>query len=162
VIATQSVEYLPLPLTLASFACGICWGGHGLALQDFWILTPNIAGILCSSLQIVLHLRYGGHFGSKKEGTQQLEELGFDDATYQDVECKVSVLLQELDAIPVEHQIWKDARRVSALRKCKADLRDFAKSLQPEEINQLGENTRASDESLNAEVQHFKNMIISV
>lgn len=76
VIATQSTEYLPLPLTLACFAVGVLWTVHGLALEDFWIMVPNIAGILCSSMQIGLHVRYGGHCGSKKT---QLEKSGSDD-----------------------------------------------------------------------------------
>lgn len=75
-IATQSTEFLPLPLTLASFACGVLWGVHGVALEDFWIVVPNVAGILCASAQIALHVRYGGHCGSK---TTQLEKSVSDD-----------------------------------------------------------------------------------
>lgn len=152
VIATQSVEYLPLPLTLASLACGICWGVHGLALEDVFIIVPNLAGILCSSLQIGLHLRYGGHFGSKKKNTQTLEELESDDATYQDVQCMVGALLQRLEAIPSEHQVWKDADRAGALSKCKTDLNDFAKSMKADEPAQVGEDPATSDEGFVLEV----------
>lgn len=145
VIATQSVEYLPLPLTLASLACGICWGVHGLALEDVFIIVPNLAGILCSSLQIGLHLRYGDHFGSKKD-TQPLEEADTGDATYQDVQSMVGALLQRLEAIPCEHQVWKNADRAGALSKCKTDLNDFAKSMKADETAQVGEDAATSDE----------------
>lgn len=63
VIRTQSVEFMPLPLTLASFACGICWGLHGILLQDAFIWVPNFIGVAFSLIQIALYIRYcgGGH-----------------------------------------------------------------------------------------------------
>lgn len=58
VIRTQSVEFMPLPLTLASLACGVFWGAHGFFLLDAYIWAPNSAGVLFSVLQVVLYVRY--------------------------------------------------------------------------------------------------------
>jgi len=145
VIETQSVEFLPLPLTLASLACGIFWGGHGLALMDFYILVPNVAGILCAVMQIGLHLRYGGYFGSKMTVAQQQKEC---DTTYEDVEGLARALVQRLDAIPDEHRIWQNAGRAIALSKCKTDVSDFVKFLKLEASRQPEETTQAPDVAL--------------
>eukprot|EP00929_Paragymnodinium_shiwhaense_P013510 TRINITY_DN121359_c0_g1_i1.p1 TRINITY_DN121359_c0_g1~~TRINITY_DN121359_c0_g1_i1.p1 ORF type:complete len:276 (+),score=54.82 TRINITY_DN121359_c0_g1_i1:63-890(+) len=59
VIVTQSVEFMPLPLTLASLACGIFWGLHGAFLQDVFIYLPNIAGVAFALVQVCLYIRYG-------------------------------------------------------------------------------------------------------
>ena len=58
VVQTKSVEFLPLPLTLACFACSVLWGTYGLLLNDMWILVPNIAGVVCSILQVILWCCY--------------------------------------------------------------------------------------------------------
>jgi solute carrier family 50 (sugar transporter) len=58
VIKTKSVEFMPLPLTLACLACSVLWGTYGLLLNDYWIIIPNIAGIICSISQCVLWCCY--------------------------------------------------------------------------------------------------------
>lgn len=59
VIKTRSVEFMPLPLTLAAFACSVFWGLHGLFLQDPFIYGPNCAGVAFATLQACLYIRYG-------------------------------------------------------------------------------------------------------
>jgi len=67
VVQTKSVEFLPLPLTLACFACSVLWGTYGLLLNDMWILVPNIAGVVCSILQVILWCCYCRRSTSSKK-----------------------------------------------------------------------------------------------
>mmetsp|Transcript_59495 Transcript_59495/g.154538 ORF Transcript_59495/g.154538 Transcript_59495/m.154538 type:complete len:126 (+) Transcript_59495:2-379(+) len=76
VVRTQSVEFMPLPLTLASLACGIFWGAHGVFLLDTYIWAPNAAGVLFSVLQVVLYVRYAkcGHQEASSNGGEARSE----------------------------------------------------------------------------------------
>lgn len=68
VIKTKSVEFMPLPLTLASLACGVFWGGHGVLLMDAYIWAPNLVGVLFATVQVLLYVWYGqccGHKGAE-------------------------------------------------------------------------------------------------
>lgn len=75
VIRTRSVEFMPLPLTLASLACGVFWGFHGFFLLDAFIWAPNAAGVLFSLIQVALHVRYRrGPLKSCQQGKSPNEE----------------------------------------------------------------------------------------
>ena len=65
VIQTKSVQYMPLPLTLACLACSVLWGMYGILLNDYWIMIPNVAGVVCGVLQVLLWCYY--HFASTVE-----------------------------------------------------------------------------------------------
>ena len=65
VIQTKSVQYVPLPLTLACLACSVLWGMYGILLNDYWIMIPNVAGVVCGVLQVLLWCYY--HFASTVE-----------------------------------------------------------------------------------------------
>ena len=65
VIQTKSVQYMPLPLTLACLACSVLWGMYGILLNDYWIMIPNVAGVVCGVLQVLLWCYY--HFASTAE-----------------------------------------------------------------------------------------------
>jgi len=51
VIATHSVEFMPLPLTLACLLCSLLWGMYGFLLSDIWITVPNSLGLVFSIAQ---------------------------------------------------------------------------------------------------------------
>jgi solute carrier family 50 (sugar transporter) len=51
VIATHSVEFMPLPLTLACLLCSLLWGMYGFLLSDIWITVPNSLGLIFSIAQ---------------------------------------------------------------------------------------------------------------
>ncbi|PSR91418.1 Bidirectional sugar transporter like [Actinidia chinensis var. chinensis] len=55
VVSTKSVEYMPLSLSLASFANGICWTIYALIRFDPFIVAPNGLGTLLGLAQIILY-----------------------------------------------------------------------------------------------------------
>ena len=44
VVETQSVEFMPLGLTLGTCACSVCWTTYALLVGDASILVPNLFG----------------------------------------------------------------------------------------------------------------------
>ncbi|XP_065861282.1 bidirectional sugar transporter SWEET15-like [Euphorbia lathyris] len=69
VIRTKSVEYMPFSLSFFLTLCALCWLGYGLAVQDFYIASPNILGFLFGVAQMILYLIY-----KKKKNEQILPE----------------------------------------------------------------------------------------
>ncbi|XP_078428291.1 bidirectional sugar transporter SWEET4-like [Wolffia australiana] len=55
VIKTRSVEFLPLGLSVASFANGLCWTCYALIGFDLFIIIPNGVGVILAAVQLVLH-----------------------------------------------------------------------------------------------------------
>ncbi|XP_021639277.1 bidirectional sugar transporter N3-like [Hevea brasiliensis] len=58
VVKTKSVEYMPFSLSLALTICATCWLGYGLAVDDYFIATPNVLGFLLGLVQMILYLIY--------------------------------------------------------------------------------------------------------
>ncbi|KAF8693970.1 hypothetical protein HU200_038568 [Digitaria exilis] len=58
VIQTKSVEYMPLFLSLASLANGICWTTYALIRFDVYITIPNGLGVLLATVQLILYTIY--------------------------------------------------------------------------------------------------------
>ncbi|CAI9093425.1 OLC1v1028925C1 [Oldenlandia corymbosa var. corymbosa] len=58
VIRTRSVEYMPLFLSLASFANGVCWTAYALFKFDLDIFVPNLIGAALGLIQLVLYAMY--------------------------------------------------------------------------------------------------------
>ena len=73
VIQTKSVQYMPLPLTLACLACSVLWGMYGILLNDYWIMIPNFAGVVCGLLQVLLwcYYRFASTVESDVDGGEQ-------------------------------------------------------------------------------------------
>ncbi|XP_077226879.1 bidirectional sugar transporter SWEET4-like isoform X1 [Tasmannia lanceolata] len=69
VIRTRSVEYMPLSISLASLANGICWTTYALLRFDLYITIPNSLGTLFSVGQLIL---YAAFYKSTKK--RQIEE----------------------------------------------------------------------------------------
>lgn len=59
VIRTASVEFMPLGLTLGTFASSVCWTAYSLWVGDVYIGLPNLAGLVLGLMQIALYVRYG-------------------------------------------------------------------------------------------------------
>ncbi|KAM7525912.1 hypothetical protein LguiA_015814 [Lonicera macranthoides] len=70
VINTKSVEYMPLFLSIASFANGICWTCYALIRFDPYIAAPNGTGALLGLAQLVLYATY---YKSTKQQKLELE-----------------------------------------------------------------------------------------
>nr|GME00519.1 bidirectional sugar transporter SWEET4-like [Ipomoea batatas] len=58
VITTKSVEYMPLSVSLCSFANSLCWIGYAFIQFDPYILAPNSMGALSGLVQLVLYIKY--------------------------------------------------------------------------------------------------------
>ncbi|KAA8526120.1 hypothetical protein F0562_007780 [Nyssa sinensis] len=58
VITTRSVEYMPLFLSLASFANGICWTCYAVIRFDPFIAAPNGLGTLFGLAQLILYATF--------------------------------------------------------------------------------------------------------
>jgi solute carrier family 50 protein (sugar transporter) len=58
VIETESVTYMPLPLSIASLACALSWFIYGFSLGVVGIIVPNGLGTLLGLAQIVIYFKY--------------------------------------------------------------------------------------------------------
>ncbi|KAG9447846.1 hypothetical protein H6P81_013974 [Aristolochia fimbriata] len=58
VIQTKSVEFMPLSLSLASFANGVCWTTYALIRFDLFITIPNSLGTLFAIAQLILYATF--------------------------------------------------------------------------------------------------------
>ncbi len=76
VVRTKSVEFMPLPLTLACLACSVLWATYGLLVADVWIVVPNVAGLACSAAQVFLWCWYCRGAGEHKESEQKARGAG--------------------------------------------------------------------------------------
>jgi len=67
VIRTKSVEYMPLPLTLAVGLCSTFWliFAIGSSPVDPFIFVPNAAGLLLCVMQVALYAAYCGRTTAK-------------------------------------------------------------------------------------------------
>lgn len=59
-IATKSVEYMPLTLSLVSLLNSICWTTYALIRFDIFITIPNGTGTLLCLGQLFLYFWYAG------------------------------------------------------------------------------------------------------
>ncbi|XP_058203651.1 bidirectional sugar transporter SWEET4-like [Rhododendron vialii] len=69
VISTKSVEYMPLSLSLASFANAICWSSYALIGFDPFIMAPNGLGAVFGMAQLILYAIF-----YRKSKKQQMTE----------------------------------------------------------------------------------------
>ncbi|KAK1433808.1 hypothetical protein QVD17_10725 [Tagetes erecta] len=58
VIKTKSVKYMPLTLSVATFANSIVWCVYALLQFDPYILVPNALGSLSAIVQLILYAAY--------------------------------------------------------------------------------------------------------
>ncbi len=61
VVETKSNEFLPIWLTLACLACGLLWGSYGIVLHDPWVVVPNVAGVILTTVQVALWVKYNNN-----------------------------------------------------------------------------------------------------
>ena len=71
VIVTKSAKNIPLPFTLASTLNCFLWSVAGvLAMKDFNVYFPNLAGLSCCVAQLTVILMYGDGTADKKEASE--------------------------------------------------------------------------------------------
>lgn len=58
VIASRSVESMPLPLSVMTFLCCLLWFSYSLLVGDSWIFVPNVCGLVLGIVQLVLYTYY--------------------------------------------------------------------------------------------------------
>jgi len=58
VVATKSVEYMPLPVSVMVFICSSLWAAQGFMLSNQTIYIPNVLGVLLGAAQLVLYSMY--------------------------------------------------------------------------------------------------------
>ncbi|WZN61872.1 bidirectional sugar transporter SWEET [Chloropicon roscoffensis] len=54
VVKTKSAESLHWPSCTMNLINGTCWVAYGFAIQDYFILSPNVAGVFLSIVQLTL------------------------------------------------------------------------------------------------------------
>lgn len=69
VIRTQSVEYMPFPLTAMVCTTSSFWIGYALLAHDMWVLVPNAAGLTLGLMQLVVYMFYCGRFSNQPVGS---------------------------------------------------------------------------------------------
>ena len=58
VCKTGNYNLIPIWSTIGGTACSACWMIYGIYLQDWNVIIPNVLGVLCSIVQIVVYLIY--------------------------------------------------------------------------------------------------------
>lgn len=55
VVRERSVEFMPLPLSLAGFLCSSTWATYGVYVKDLYIVVPNAAGAILGVVQLAAY-----------------------------------------------------------------------------------------------------------
>ena len=74
---SQSVEFMPLPLSVATFMCSFAWMCYGFHVGDAPIIFCNVAGVLLGATQLLLYVyiaNQGGGHSRDDEYTSVLED----------------------------------------------------------------------------------------
>jgi len=58
VIATRSVDFMPLPMTLATLCAATAWSAFSFYIGDAFIGVPNYMGVCLGLAQVALYRRY--------------------------------------------------------------------------------------------------------
>jgi len=58
VIYNKSTATISYPLTITSFLCGASWTLYGLAMNDYYVIIPNLMGLSTSLVRIYLFRKY--------------------------------------------------------------------------------------------------------
>ena len=58
VIETQSVAFMPLPLSIASLGCALAWFIYGFSISLPGVIVPNGLGVLLGVAQVVIYAKY--------------------------------------------------------------------------------------------------------
>eukprot|EP00257_Ricinus_communis_P017239 XP_015575637.1 bidirectional sugar transporter N3 [Ricinus communis] len=115
VIKTKSVEYMPFSLSFFLTLCAISWLGYGLAVNDYFIASPNILGFLFGIVQMVLYMIYKNKKNeilptstsqelavSKPETSQDRENSNSSSLNQQDLEAAKDDRRENNKAVPEE------------------------------------------------------------
>jgi solute carrier family 50 (sugar transporter) len=57
VIRTRSVEFMPLPLSIASLSCSLAWFFYGLEIRVYGCVIPNGLGVVFGIAQVLIYWR---------------------------------------------------------------------------------------------------------
>ena len=75
VCKTGNYKLIPIWSTIGGTAGSACWLIYGIYVQDWNIIIPNLLGVLCSIVQIVVFLIYKGRYkGNVKEEVEDEPE----------------------------------------------------------------------------------------
>jgi len=58
VIATRSVETMPLAMTLGCLVASLCWGTYAKWIGDYNMGLPNDAGLMLGIVQLIVYFKY--------------------------------------------------------------------------------------------------------
>ncbi|XP_043936077.1 sugar transporter SWEET1 [Protopterus annectens] len=58
IISTKSTKCLSFPLTVATFLTSASWSLYGMQLNDFYIMIPNLPGVVTSLIRFWLFWQY--------------------------------------------------------------------------------------------------------
>merc|ERR1711924_298828 len=72
VVRTRSVEFMPLPLSVMTFACSCCWFSYSLLVGDPWIMIPNAMGLALGILQLSIYAYFYKQSGASRHLTESL------------------------------------------------------------------------------------------
>ena len=55
VCKTGNYELIPIWSTIGAAACSGCWFIYGLVVQDINVIIPNVLGVICSIIQLIVY-----------------------------------------------------------------------------------------------------------
>jgi len=72
VVKTESVQFMPLPLTIATLFCSCSWTWYSIVTSDIYIFIPNVIGICLGVIQLFVY--WWGFSREKKKGANKEDD----------------------------------------------------------------------------------------
>ncbi|CAM0950599.1 unnamed protein product [Alopecurus aequalis] len=80
VVLSRRARYMPpLPAAVASLCNGLVWCIFTKIRGDYYMFYPNLAGVVCAFVQLILHFTYGCKTGRLADFEDQDEADGLDE-----------------------------------------------------------------------------------
>lgn len=74
VCKTGNYKLIPIWSTIGAAACSGCWFIYGLVVKDIYVIIPNVLGVICSIIQLIVYSIF-----KKKNVTPGGEQLSDDE-----------------------------------------------------------------------------------
>ena len=55
VCKTGNYKLIPIWSTIGAAACSGCWFIYGLVVKDIYVIIPNVLGVICSIIQLIVY-----------------------------------------------------------------------------------------------------------
>ena len=71
VCKTGNYTLIPIWSTIGGTACSTCWMIYGIYIADWNVIIPNVLGVLCSIVQIVVYIIFKGRYKGDNKGLKE-------------------------------------------------------------------------------------------